>query len=220
MEKETRKKIEIAEKATERYLKNRRFTIQSLAEETGLTSKEIFELFPNRRSILQYYYESRILLYHEQIKSIESYSDFTLSEKLSTLFLTLLDLFSEQREFVLETYKEYVIRYPMDRRFEKAIREELKKIFRSDEQVSISSRFLLNKITYSIFYYHFHALILFWAKDSSRAREQTYALVDKWCSFVEEFFYSKIADKGFDLAKFLFYHSPLKGIIPDMKQQK
>lgn len=218
MNKETQRKIEIAEKATERYLKNRRFTIQSLAEEAGVTSKDIFEFFPNRRSILQFYYESRIVLYQEQKNSIDSYSDFSLREKLSNLFLTMLDLFSEQREFVLETYKEFVVTNPMDKRFENSFREEIKHIFQSDNRVSISSRFLLNQITYAIFYYHFHALILFWSKDTSRGREQTYALVDKWCSFVEEFFYSKIADKGFDLAKFLFYHSPLKGIIPDLKR--
>jgi AcrR family transcriptional regulator len=218
MDKETRKKIEIAEKATERYLKNRRFTIQSLAEEAGVTSKDVFEFFPNRRSILQFYYESRILLYQEQKNSIDSYSDFSLREKLSNLFLTMLDLFDEQREFVLETYKEFVVTNPMDKRFENSFRDDVKHIFQSDNQVSFSSRFLLNQITYAIFYYHFHALILFWSKDASRGREQTYALVDKWCSFVEEFFYSKIADKGFDLAKFLFYHSPLKGIIPDLKK--
>lgn len=218
MDKETRKKIEIAEKATERYLKNRRFTIQSLAEEVNVTSKDIFEFFPNRRSILQFYYESRILLYQEQKSSIDSYGDFSLQEKLSNLFLTMLDLFNEQREFVLETYKEFVVTKPMDKQFENSFREEIKHIFQSDNHVSISSRILLNQITYAIFFYHFHALILFWSKDTSRAREQTYALVDKWCSFVEEFFYSKIADKGFDLAKFVFYHSPMKNIIPDLKK--
>lgn len=218
MNKETKKKIEISETATKRYIENNRFTIQSLAEELEMNPKEIFELFPNRKSILLFFYESRILIYKEQTKAIDSYSDFSLSEKLSNLFLTLLDEFLEYREFVLETYNKFISKNPLGTDFENEFKNELKTIFESDTQLSGSASFFVNRFLYGTIYCHFHALILFWANDESEKYEQSLALVDKWCSLIEELFYNKILDKGFDFGKFLFYNSPFKHAFSSIKR--
>lgn len=210
MNKQTNKKIKISEAAAKRYIENHRFTIQSLAEELEMKPVEIFELFPNRKSILLFFYQSRILIYKEQTKSIEKYSDFSLSEKLSNLFLTLLDQFLEYREFVLETYHSFISKSPLTTSFEKDFKNELRAIFTSDHQLSGSASFFVNRLLYKTIYCHFHALILFWSNDESEKYEQSFALVDKWCSLIEELFYNKILDKGFDFGKFLFYNSPFK----------
>lgn len=217
MDKQTKKKTKIAESAAKRYIENPRFTIQSLADELDMKSAEIFELFPNRKSILLFFYESRLLSYHEQKKSIKGYEEFTLSEKLSNLFLTLLDQFLEYREFVLQTYNKFITRNPVCTSFEKKFKDELKTIFESDTNISGSSRFFTNSLLYSTIYYHFHALILFWSHDESEKFEQSFALVDKWCSLTEELFYSKIVDKGFDFGKFLLYNSPFKQAFSSFK---
>lgn len=210
MNKQTNKKIKISEAAARRYIENRRFTIQSLAEELEMKPVDIFELFPNRKSILLFFYESRILIYKEQTKSIDDYRNFSLSEKLSNLFLTLLDQFLEYREFVLKTYKKFVAQSPLTTSFETEFKNELKTIFQSDHNLSGSASFFVNRFLYKTIYYHFHALILFWSNDESKKYEQSFALVDKWCSLIEELFYNKILDKGFDFGKFLFYNSPFK----------
>lgn len=182
-----------------------------------MKSAEIFELFPNRKSILLFFYKSRLLKYREQTKSIEGYSDFTLSEKLSNLFLTLLDQFLDYREFVLETYNKFISKNALKTDFEKEFKDELKTIFKSDDQISASASFFINGLLYKIIYCHFHALILFWSNDESEKFEKSYALVDKWCSLIEELFYNKILDKGFDFGKFLFYTSPFKQAFSDIK---
>ncbi len=217
MDKQTKKKVKIAEAAAKRYIENRRFTIQSLAEKVDIKSKEIFELFPNRKSILLYFYKSRLIVYADQKKSIDGYSDFSLSEKLSNLFLSMLDQFLEYREFVLNSYNRFITSSPSCTSFEKLFKEELKAVFESDENLSVSSRFFVNRFLYATIYYHFHALILFWSRDDSETYEQSYALVDKWCSLVEELFYSRIVDKGFDLGKFLFYNSPFKHALSSIE---
>lgn len=218
MDKLTKKKIKISETATRRYIENNRFTIQSLAEELDIKPKEIFELFPNRKSILLFFYESRILIYKEQSKSIDSYSDFSLSEKLSNLFLTLLDEFMEHREFVLETYNKFISKNALSTNFEKEFKNELKTIFESDEQLSGSAAFFVNRFLYGTIYCHFHALLLFWSNDESEKYEQSSALVDKWCSLIQELFYNKVLDKGFDFGKFLFYNSPFKHAFSSVKR--
>ena len=217
MDKLTNKKIKISETATRKYIENNRFTIQSLAEEMDLKQKEIFELFPNRKAILLFFYESRILLCNEQSKSIENYSDFSLDEKLSNLFLTLLDEFMEHREFVLETYSKFVSKKPLKSDFEKKFKNELKTIFESDKRLSGSAAFFANRFLYGTIYCHFQLLILFWSNDESEKYEQSFALVDKWCSLIQELFYNKILDKGFDFGKFLFYNSPFKHAFSSVK---
>ncbi len=209
MKNETRLKIKISEAATNRYLSNTRFTIQSLADSLDMSAKDIFDLFPNRRSILDYFYESRMILYKDSLSTLEDYHEFSLSEKLNHLFLTLLDSFEEHREFTLVTYKEMVA---LDRRrnaFRRLFKEELKKIFNDDPQITRSSCIIQNELLWKSILLQFHGLIAFWANDSSRMRENSMALADKWSSFIEEIFYTKIIDKGFDLGKYLWMNSSL-----------
>lgn len=205
--------------AARKYIENPRFTIQSLAKELEMESAEIFELFPNRKSILLFFYESRILIYKEQTKSIDQYMDFSLSEKLSNFFLTLLDQFLEYREFVLETYHSFISKSTLTTSFEEKFKSELKSIFTSDSNLSGSASFFVNRLLYKTIYYHFHALIVFWSNDESEKYEQSFALIDKWCSLIEELFYNKILDKGFDFGKFLFYNSPFKEAFADIKRK-
>ncbi|MFO7798672.1 hypothetical protein [Rhodohalobacter sp.] len=215
MNKETLLKIKISEAATGRYLSNSRFTIQSLAESLDMSSKDIFDLFPNRRSILDYFYESRMILYKDSVEKIEDYSEFTLSERLNHLFLTLLDSFEEHREFTLNTYKEKVVWDKRRNAFRKIFKEELKTIFSNDPKITRSAFIIQNELLWKSILLQFHGLIAFWANDSSRMRENSMALADKWSSLIEEIFYTRIIDKGFDLGKFLWMNSSLNKCITD-----
>jgi len=209
MDKETRLKIKISEAATDRYLENPRFTIQSLAKTLKMSSSDIFDLFPNRRSILEYFYESRMILYRDSLSEIEDYQNFSLGEKLNHLFLTLLDAFETNREFVLTTYKEWIVYSQRWNAFRKHFKEALKEIFQQDSEISRTSTLLQNELLWKSILLQFHGLIAFWAKDSSRMRENSMALADKWSAFIEEIFYTKIIDKGFDLGKYLWMNSSL-----------
>ena len=206
-------KIRISEAGAERYVENPRFTIQSLAKKLDVDSKKIFDLFPNRSEILNFFYESRILLYRDQTQQIKNYSDYSLDEKLSLLYLTLLDLFQDHREYVLLTYKEKVICSMSPHPFEKHFKNELKQIFHSDKNLCSGSSLLLNSAFYYTLFQTFNGFLYFWSRDASSNSENSIALIDKWASFVQEVFYTKIADKGLDLGKFLFYHSPFSQFI-------
>ncbi|MDX1642672.1 MAG: hypothetical protein R3220_13305 [Balneolaceae bacterium] len=208
MDKETSLRIKIAETATKRYLENPRFTIQSLADELEMKASKIFDLFPNRSSILRFYYTSRMIRFREETASLEDYTSFTLSEKLSALHLSLTDQFQDHREFVLETSgcgKRSIFK---SSGFEKEYKEELKQIFENDPNIPATAQPFLNRFFYHTVYTQFTGLISFWKRDESRHNENTMALIDKWSALTEELFYSRIAEKGLDLAKFLFYQSP------------
>lgn len=209
MDKETEKRITIAEAATKRFVENPRFTIQSLAEELDMESADIFDLFPNRSSILRYYYTSRMLLFREETASLDDYSSYSLGEKLSALHLSLADQFQEQREFVLQTFNRSKYSHFRSSAFVKEYKQELRNIFENDHSIPATAAPFMNRFLYHSLYCQFTGLISFWKRDESRNYENTMALVDKWSALIEEIFYSRIAEKGFDLAKFLYYQSPL-----------
>ena len=213
MNKEAKHKIQIAEAAAERYIINRYFTFDSLAGKTNMKPGEIMDLFPSRSSMLDYYYESRLILHSKQTADIPGYPDFTLQEKLSNLFLGLLDQFRDHRKFVLITYKYRAIKISDKTNFEIQLKRELKSIFENDQKISGTASVLLNSVLYQSLLWQFHGLIYFWMNDKSLHQENSLALTDKWTAFIEELFYSKITDSGAALGKFLFYHSPFQQIF-------
>lgn len=213
MDKELLLKIKISEAGAERYVENPRFTIQSLANKLEIDSKEIFLLFPNRSEILNFFYESRLILHKYQTQKIENYQDYSLSEKLSMLFLTMLDLFQDHREYVLLTYNNKISCSLTTQPFEREFKNEIKTIFTSDKNLNSGFSLLINNAFYYSIYQTFNGLIYFWRYDTSINYENSSALIDKWAAFIQELFYAKIAEKGFDLGKFLFYHSPLSQFI-------
>ncbi|MEX2456808.1 MAG: hypothetical protein WD381_05805 [Balneolaceae bacterium] len=213
MNKKTKKKIQISEAATERYLVNERFTIKSLADELKMDSSEIYDLFPNRRSILEFYYESVIIRYQTLTAAIEGYNNFTMAEKLSNLALTVLDMFQERREFVSKTYNSMIACSNRSTHFEKNFKNQLSYIYEQDKKQSTSASVFNGELTNRFIVLHFHGLINFWLRDSSEGYQKTMELVDKWTALVQEINYSSVIDRGFDLAKFAFYNSPLNSFF-------
>lgn len=219
MNKEIKKRIKIADAAATCYLKNPCFTIQSLADTLNMDPSEIFDLFPNRSSILRYFYTSRFVLIEELTSEIPDYSSFSVSEKLSHLFLSLVEQFGEHREFVLKTYPAMILRNFSPSGFEKEFRKAIQSILQSDPKISSVYRIIPNAILHRLFTVPLTGIIYFWMNDKSREYEDTLALVDKWASFTEELLYSHLADKGLDLARFLFYKSPFNRCMTHKHQE-
>lgn len=208
MNKITEEKIRISKCGARLYLKNPRFTMSALAEEADLDKKEIYDYFSNRRDVLDYFYEGLLLEYKETTHSIDGYHEFTLSEKLSNLALTILDLMEPHREFVKATYWKLVGCPGRNTPFDEKFRDELRMIYESDSQQSRLSMAFNREPLFKAGTYNFHLLIRFWLHDQSEGRQKSMELVDKWTSFVQELHYSSILDRGFDVAKFMFYNSP------------
>ena len=208
MNKIIEEKIRISRCGADLYLRNSRFSMTALAEESNIEPEKIYDFFSNRRDVLDFFYEGLILEYEESIQAIDSYSDFTLSEKLSNLALTILDLMDPYKEFIRKTYRERVVCSKRKTSFEKHFRKQLKAIYESDSKQSRLSAALNREPLYKAGTYNFHLLIRFWLSDKSMANQKTMEFVDKWTAFVEEIHYTSILDRGFDVAKFLFYNSP------------
>lgn len=194
-------KIELTEAAIDLYIEDK-FTIPNLASKTGKTASEIYSLFPNKNAILKFYYPSLIVRYQAMISEIDDFDSYSISEKLSNFAFTLFDMMDERREFVEDTFDKYVWTCSSKSEFQKLIKSLFKDFFTSDGKIATSAGFFMGDLFYSSLKIQFLSLIKFWLDDNSEGRERTFALTDKITGFIEELVYSKIVDKGFDLAKY------------------
>ncbi len=194
-------KIELTEAAVDLQLEDQ-FTIPNLTKETGKSASEIYALFPNKKSILKFYYPSLVIRYRAMVGEIDDFDSYSISEKLSNFMFTLFDMMSEKRAFVEETFYKYEWSCSSNSDFKKEIKELFKDFFTTDGNIATSAAFLMGDLFYASLRSHYLYLIKFWLEDDSEDQERTFALIDKITGFIEELVYSKIVDKGFDLVKY------------------
>lgn len=194
-------KIEISEAAIELYLEDK-YSIPALTKKTGKSASEIYALFPNKKSILRFYYPSLIIRYRAMAGEINDFDSYSISEKLSNFMFTLFDMMNERRKFVEETFEKYESNCTSESNFQGEINELFQNFFTTDGNIAVSAGFFMGNWFYSSLTTQFLFMVKFWLKDDSEGKERTFALVDKITSFIEEVVYSKIADKGFDLFKY------------------
>jgi hypothetical protein len=194
-------KIELTEAALDLKAENK-FSIPNLTDKTGKTASEIYAFFPNKKSILKFYYPSLVFRYRAMVGEIEDFDSYSISEKLSNFIFTVFDMMAERREFVEETFNKYEWTCTSSTDFQKEIKSLFKDFFTSDGKIATSAGFFMGGLFYNSLKTQYLMLIRFWLQDDSEDRERTFALTDKITGFIEELVYSKIVDKGFDLAKY------------------
>ncbi|MEQ8526126.1 hypothetical protein [Gracilimonas sp.] len=194
-------KIELTEAAIDLYIKDQ-FTIPNLTDKTGKSASEIYALFPNKKAILKFYYPSLVIRYRAMVGEIEDFDSYSISEKLSNFIFTLFDMMDDRREFVEDTFRKYEWKCTGNSEFQEEVKHLFKDFFTSDGNIATSAGFLIGDLFYSSLKTQYLFLIKFWLEDNSEDRERTFALTDKITGFIEELVYSKIVDKGFDLAKY------------------
>ena len=207
-------KIELTGAAVELYLEHGAFSMKQLGEKTGKTASQIYALFPNKKSIFNYYYPSLVIRYRAMIEEIDDFGSYTVSEKLSNFIFTLFDMMGEHREFVEDTFNQMVFDKKKGSAFYIETAATFKGFLTSDGNIAVSAGFLMKDYFYEFVAKEYLYIIKYWLNDSSENYERTFALTDKLTGFLEELIYNKTIDKGFDLAKYLITYAGLAKKIP------
>jgi len=197
-------KFAIADTATDLYVQgDGQFYIKDIAKEVDLTPAEVFNYFPNKKSILEFYYASLVIRYEIMIAEIDSFESYTLSEKFSNFAFTSFDMLQEKEAFVEATLSEYILNSFTKTDFEKELERIIKQFLQNDDHLSIASTLVLNSYSYAFLRRQFLELLRFWINDTSEDKELSMELTDKSTAVLEELMYNPVLDKSFDLAKFV-----------------
>jgi len=200
---EFQEKFELSQLAASCYNESGKLTMRELIDASGKTASEIYTLFPNKRSIIRFYYDTLIFRYRVMIDDIDDFETYTLGEKLSNFIYTTFDMLNEHRNFVEATFQKTVLCTSTKTDFAKETEELFHEFAENDPRISMSSALLPNDLLFCFLRSQYFSLIRFWLKDDSDEKERTIALTDKLTSFFEEVMYSAIIDKGFDLTKYV-----------------
>lgn len=195
-------KFKIADAATDLYAENERFLIKDVAERVELEPAEIFNYFPNKKAILEFYYASLVFRYEMMIDEIENFESYTLSEKLSNFAFSSFDMLQEKQAFVEATFEKLILQSFTKTDYEKEIERLIRQFLEKDPNISMSSTLVLHSYFYAFLRWQYLELIKFWLNDDSEGHELTLELTDKLTNVLQELMYNAILDKGFDLAKF------------------
>lgn len=210
------KKIEITWAAVDIYQDKGRVSIPDLVQATKLSATEIYELFPNKKAILAYFYPALVMQYWAMIEEIEDFENYSISEKFSNFIYTMFDLMAEREHFVKDTFDKLVFRKGSSSDFHEETTTLFKEFLTTDGNIAVSAGFFMGDTYYKILASQYLFLIKYWLNDTSDNKERTLALSDKLASLFEEIVYNKSLDKGFELIKFIFGGKDFESWLPKL----
>lgn len=197
-------KYNIADAATDLYIEgDGHFWIKDVAAKVDLDPADIFKYFPDKKTILQFYYASLVIRYEIMVEEIQEFNSYTISEKFSNFAFASFDMFSEKREFVDATFPKLILQSYSKTDYEKEVERLIEHFLENDQQIAASSTLLLNSYTYSFLRRQYLELVRFWINNSSANQELTMELTDKLTVLLQEMIYNTVLDKSFDLLKFI-----------------
>lgn len=198
-------KFAIGDAATDLYIENDgHFSIKEVAKAVDMDPAEVFNFFPNKQAILQFYYTSLVFRYHLMIDEIEDFDSYSLSEKFSNFAYASFDMMDEKQAFVEDTFERLILQSYAKTDFEKEIEYLIQQFLETDARLSAGSSLITNEYFYAFLRRKYLGLVRFRLSDTSEERELTMELTDKLTSFLQELMYNSIADQGFELGKFLY----------------
>lgn len=207
---ELQTKLEITGVAVDLYVEqDGEFTLNQISKELELSVADIFDYFPNKQAILEFYYTSLVIRYKLMLEDIEDFETYSLSEKLSNFIYASFDMMAEKQAFVEVTFNK-MIRYSYARtEYSERVESTIESFFREDPGISTSSSLIMNDLFFKLMRRKYLYLVSYWIGDDSEDKERSMELTDKLTVFIQEVMYNSIADKGFDLLRFLYSNSSL-----------
>jgi AcrR family transcriptional regulator len=203
-------KAKILESAVELIIEKgfKNASMREMAKNAGVSNPTIYNYFPTKEKILYAYVEQK----HKEtaliLQEIEDFNSYTLREQLQTLIETELELYLEDREFVLQI-SEMVFHsaglkleslYSNNEIFTDMVKDMLEIAIEAEEIPQPP----LEEHLPRLFWDYYIMVVAYWVKDESEMFENTTQFIDHSLGVIEALLQSSIMNKAHDLGLFLF----------------
>jgi len=175
-------------------------SMREMAKNAGVSNPTIYNYFPTKEKILFAYVEAIL-------QEIEDFHTYTLREQLQTLIETELELYLEDREFIMQI-SEMVFHsgglkldalYESNELFIKMVAEMLSIAIEAEEIPRPPFEEHLPKL----FWDYYIMVVAYWLKDDSEMFENTTEFIDHSLGVIEALLHSNLLNKANDLGVFL-----------------
>jgi AcrR family transcriptional regulator len=203
-------KAKILESAVELIIEKgfKNASMREMAKNAGVSNPTIYNYFPTKEKILYAYVEQK----HKEtaliLQEIEDFNSYTLREQLQTLIETELELYLEDREFVLQI-SEMVFHsaglkleslYSNNEIFTDMVKDMLEIAIEAEEIPQPP----LEEHLPRLFWDYYIMVVAYWVKDESEMFQNTTQFIDHSLGVIEALLQSSIMNKAHDLGLFLF----------------
>ena len=183
-------------------------TLREIAKDAGVSNPTIYNYFPSKERLIYGYIEQKHKESIEILEGIEEFNTYTLREQLQTLIDTELELYLEDREFIVQiadmVFQSNSLKlgklYQTNELFIEVVEQMLNLAIEANE---IEKPPFLEYLP-TLFWDYFVIVVAYWLKDDSEEFENTTAFCDHSLGLIESILNSDILSRASDLGMFLF----------------
>ena len=183
-------------------------SMREMAKNAGVSNPTIYNYFPTKEKILYAYVEQKHKETAQILQEIENFNTYTLREQLQTLIETELELYLEDREFILQISDmvfhsaglKLELLYDNNKLFTDMVKDMLEIAIDAEE----IPRPPLEEHLPRLFWDYYIMVVAYWVKDDSEMFENTTQFIDHSLGVIEALLQSSIMNKAHDLGLFLF----------------
>jgi len=183
-------------------------SMREMAKNAGVSNPTIYNYFPTKEKILYAYIEQKHKETAQILQEIEDFNTYTLREQLQALIETELELYLEDREFILQisdmVFKSAGLKleslYGNNGIFLDMVQDILEIAIEAEEITKPPFEEYLPKL----FWDYYIMVVAYWVKDDSDSFENTTQFIDHSLGVIEALLQSTIMNKAHDLGMFLF----------------
>ncbi len=182
-------------------------SLREMAKNAGVSNPTIYNYFPSKEKLLYGYIEQKHSEAIAAIHTIEDFHTYTLREQLQTLMETELELYLEDREFIVQIYEmafhSSAVRvediYATKASFVEIVTEMMEIAIESGEIEEPPFKNYLPQL----FWDYYIAVVAYWVKDESESFENTTQFIDHSMGVLEAVLHSQVLNRASDLGHFM-----------------
>ncbi len=183
-------------------------SLREMAKNAGVSNPTIYNYFPSKEKLLYAYIEQKHKEAVATIQEIEDFHTYTLREQLQTLIETELELYLEDREFIIQiadmVFHSSGLKmgklYETNALFIETVEEMFNIAIEAEEIAEPPFKEHLPKL----FWDYYIMVVAYWVKDDSEMFENTTQFIDHSLGLAEAVLHSDILSKASDLGMFFF----------------
>ena len=183
-------------------------SLREMAKNAGVSNPTIYNYFPSKEKLLYAYIEQKHKEAVSTIQEIEDFHTYTLREQLQTLIETELELYLEDREFIIQiadmVFHSSGLKmgklYETNALFIETVEEMLNIAIEAEEIAEPPFKEHMPKL----FWDYYIMVVAYWVKDDSEMFENTTQFIDHSLGLAEAVLHSDILSKASDLGMFFF----------------
>ncbi len=201
-------------------------SLREIAKNAGVSNPTIYNYFPSKEKLLYAYIEQKHIETMTQLQDIEDFHTYTLREQLQTLIETEMELYLEDREFIVQIFD--MAFHSSSVKVEDIYNTKAKFVEIATEmmEIAIESGEIdeppFKSYLPQLFWDYYIAVIAYWVKDESEYYENTTQFIDHSMGVLEAILQSNVLNRASDLGTFLVkthllsalekYTAPKKGL--------